>query len=49
METGTANDAKPDDLQKDAASPEMKVGAAVNLSTKEWDQDLVESHEGDKP
>ena len=48
METGKADDAKPD-LEKDAASPEMKVGAAVNLSTKEWDQDLVESHEGDQP
>ena len=33
METGKANDAKPD-LEKDAASPEVMVGAAVNLSTK---------------
>ena len=31
METGKANDAKPD-LEKDAASPEVMVGAAVNLS-----------------
>ena len=49
METGKANDAKPD-LEKDAASPEVMVGAAVNLSTKEeWDQDLMESHKGDQP
>ena len=31
METGKANDAKPD-LEKDAASAEVMVGAAVNLS-----------------
>ena len=51
METGKANDAEPD-LEKDAATAEMMVCAAVNLSTttkEEWDQDLVESHEGDQP
>ena len=49
METGKANDAKPD-LEKEAATAEMMFGAAVNLSTKEeWDQDLMESHEGDQP
>ena len=37
METGEANNAKPDDLEKDAASAEMMDAAAVNLSTKEWD------------
>ena len=50
METGKANDAKPDNLENDAATAEMMFGAAFNLSTKEeWDQDLMESHEGDQP